>query len=154
MKTLSKILLIVLTLTLALSVCGCSQVKSVVRDIPRAIELVNDISAVTQISDPELASAEAEKLIHPKSELDADKVVEQVLADDDIKALGLTSITLDQVVVGSMSTPEFKFSDPDLGGNVYVVTVAITVAGHPLHVELNLLSDDSGMGLHSFDITK
>jgi hypothetical protein len=152
MKTVAKIILFVLTLTIATSVCGCAGIESISRDIPRVIDLAEDVAAISQMSDPEAAIAEAEKLIHPKSGLTKESIIEQIQTNEAIKTLDLTGVTMSDVKVGDFSTPELKLNDEELGGNIYEIKVTVTVKGQPLNITLDFLSDESLMGLYSFDI--
>ena len=61
---------------------------------------------------------------------------------------------MDKIVIGEFSDPKFNINDKTLDGNVYDVNVTVTVDGHPFIVTLHILSDDSGMGIYSFDITQ
>ncbi|MBO5715992.1 MAG: hypothetical protein J6S23_06325 [Clostridia bacterium] len=152
MKTTARIILTVIVITLALSICGCTNVATISRDISRAVEFGENVISISKISDYNVAMEEAEKLVHPKSGLDKETIINMVKENEEIKSLNLKGITMADVKVGSFSTPEFKFNNEELGGNIYELHVVVTVAGNPLNVTLTLLSDDSGMGLYSFDI--
>lgn len=152
MKTTAKIILTLIVLALALSVCSCTQISTITRDIGRAVEIGETISGLAKMPDKAAALQEAEKLIHPKSNLDKETIVNQIKENEAIKALNIEDLSTANVSVGSFSTPEFKFDDAELGGNVYEVTVVITVAGVPLNTTILLLSDDNGMGLYSFNV--
>ena len=153
MKLIAKIILIILTLSLAFSVCGCTAVKNVTRDIPRAIELAKNLSELSKIGDQELALEQAEQYLHEKSGLTKDTILEQIKENEAIKALNLEGTGNKNISVGNIGTPSLKGYDENLGGNIYEVSAVVTVNGQPLNVVIQLLSDDAMMGLYSFDIT-
>ena len=152
MKTTAKIILVIFTLALTLSICSCTNIGTITRDIGRAVEIGETISALAKMPDKSAAMEEAEKLIHPKSGLDKEAIVNQIKENEAIKALNIEDLSTASVSVGEFSTPEFKFNNEELGGNVYSVNVVITVAGVPLNANILLLSDETVMGLYSFDI--
>ncbi len=152
MKTIAKIILTIIVLALTLSICSCTNVVTIARDIGRAVEIGETISELAKMPDKAAAMQEAEDLIHPKSNLDKESIVDQIKENEAIKALNIEDLSTANVSVGSFSTPKFKFGDEELGGNVYEVTVVITVAGVPLNTTILLLSDENGMGIYSFDV--
>lgn len=154
MKRLARIIIAIIALTLALSVCSCTNVGTITRDISRAVEFGEKAVNISKISDYDIAMNEVEKLLHPKSGLDKDSLINMVKENEAVKSLNLEGVTMADIQVGSFSTPEFKFNNEELGGNIYELHVVVTVKGHPLNVTLNLLSDSYGMGLYSFDIQK
>ncbi len=152
MKTIAKIILTIIVLTLTLSICSCNNVSTIVRDIGRVVEIGETISELAKMPDKAAAMQEMEDLIHPKSNLDKESIVDQIKENEAIKALNIEDLSTANVSVGSFSTPKFKFGDEGLGGNVYEVTVVITVEGVPLNTTILLLSDENGMGIYSFDV--
>ena len=56
--------------------------------------------------------------------------------------------------IGSFSDPKLKLNDPTLGGNIYEITVNVTVGDHTFKVIVDLLSDETDLGLYDFDITR
>ena len=154
MKITAKIILAVLALILALSVCSCTNVATVTRDISRAVEFGEKVVSISKISDYDIVMEEAEKLVHPKSGLNKDKIINLVKENETVKSLNLKDVTMADLQVGSFSAPEFKLNNEELGGNIYELHVVVTVKGNRLNVTFTLLSDNSGMGLYSFDIQK
>ena len=152
MKTTAKTILTLIVLALALSVCSCTQISTITRDIGRAVEIGETISELAKMPDKAAAMQEVEDLIHPKSTLNKETIVNQIKENEAIKDLNIEDLSTVPITVGRFSTPKFKFGDEELGGNVYEVTVVITVAGVPLNTTILLLSDENGMGIYSFDV--
>ena len=152
MKTIAKIILTIIVLALTLSICSCTNVVTIARDIGRAVEIGETISELAKMPDKASAMQEMEDLIHPKSNLDKESIVDQIKENEAIKNLNIEDFSTVTINVGNFSTPKFKFGDEELGGNVYEVTVVITVAGVPLNTTILLLSDENGMGIYSFDV--
>jgi hypothetical protein len=151
MKIIAKVLLLVTILSLALSLCSCGALKAVTRDLPRVISLTEDIADIVQNThSKDEAIEKVSALVHPKSTLTKDSILEQLKANEKLAALEISS--MNQVTLGSFSTPKFNFNDKELGGNVYEVSVVITVAGQPFDCTIKLLSDDTSLGIYSFDI--
>ena len=151
MKAIAKILLLVLALSVALSVCSCANVSSVARDVTRVIKFTEEISTITNNSSSVEETVEkAEDLLHPKSPLTADSILEQLKANERLAAL--EGVSMENVKLGSFSSPKFLLGDKTLGGNVYEVTVVLTVGNVNFDLTLKLLSDETDMGIYSFDI--
>lgn len=152
MKTISKLLLVIITLSLVFSVCGCTRVTSIARDIPRAVELASNLASLAKIGNTDEALKQGEQYLHTKSNLTAEKIRKLIEEDEDIKALNLEG-SARQISVGNIGTPSYKEYNEALGGNIYEMSAVVTIDGHPLNVSIFILSDDGMMGLYSFDIS-
>jgi hypothetical protein len=110
---------------------------------------------IAKINDQQAALEQAEQYLHEKSGLTKDKILEMVKQNEAVKALNLEGANNQSVnvSVGNITTPSLKGYDESLAGNIYEVTAVVTVNGQPLNVTIQLLSDDSMMGLYSFNIT-
>lgn len=151
-KTISKA--IILVLILMLSFCGCTSIKSAVEDVPKLVNFTTDIVEVTQISDPEQAKIEAKKLIHPKSDFTLETILEKAQADEDLEGIDLKSLSSTGYSIGNFSEPKIKFNDPQAGGNIYEIKVNLTIEAQVFRVTIDVLSDELGVGLYDFDISK
>ena len=152
MKHTSKIIIVALALILTLSVCGCTRVNSIARDIQRAGEFVISLVELSKLG-PEGALAEGSGFLHAKSGLNEETIREQIKENEAIKGLNLEG-TAESVIVGAWSTPTYVEYNEELGGNIYEVSAVVTVDGHPLNVSIQILSDESAMGVYSFTITE
>ena len=152
MKKMVRTIVVIMILTFAISVLGCTNIATITRDVSRAVELGKAVAEISKTSDYNQALEDVEKLLHPKSNLDTDTIHAMIKENETIKSINFEGVTMDDVEFGNFSTPEFKLSNEELGGNVYDLHVVVTVQGIPLNVTLTLLSDDTGMGLYSFDI--
>lgn len=151
MKIIAKILLLVTILSLALSVCSCGAVQAITRDVPRVISLTEDISDIVKNThSKDEAIEKISGLVHPKSTLTKDSILEQLKSNEKLANLNVTS--MNDVSIGNFSAPNFKFNDKTLGGNVYEVTVTVTISGVAFNLTIKLLSDDTDLGIYSFDI--
>ena len=152
MKHISKLLIVIIVLSLVFSVCNCTRVTSIARDIPRAVEFAANLASLAKIGNTEEALAQGEQYLHPKSNLNIEKVRELIKENEAIKSLNLEG-SAKQISVGNIGTPSYKEYSEELGGNIYEVTAVVTIDGHPLNVAIQILSDEAMMGLYSFDIT-
>ena len=152
MKHISKLLVVIIVLSLVFSVCSCTRVTSIARDIPRAVEFAANLASLAKIGNTEEALAQGEQYLHPKSNLNIEKVRELIKENEAIKSLNLEG-SAKQISVGNIGTPSYKEYSEELGGNIYEVTAVVTIDGHPLNVAIQILSDEAMMGLYSFDIT-
>lgn len=153
-KTITKAIVVSLILTLALSVCGCTAIKSTVEDIPKAKDFITEVISIPQISDPEEAKAKAADLIHPDSDFTVDTILEKAQADEDLAGLDIKALSEQGYSIGGVSDPKIVFNDPELGGNIYEVKVAVTMGGETFKVTLDILSNAKGMGVYDFDIER
>lgn len=153
-KKFAKIITLSLVFVLTLSICSCTAFKSVIRDTPRIAQFTKEALEISKITDTEEMIARAEELIHPASGLTKESIVEKIKADEDLEGIDLEKAASDGYSMGSFSDPKLKFNDPELGGNVYEITVDVTIGGQVFKVTLDLLSDESTIGLYDFDIKK
>ena len=157
-KKMRKILLVSLVIVLAASICGCKTVQSVTRDVARIAEFTGEIYEVVDAaqiadeSDAEELEARVAELLHPDSGFTVETIAEKALEDEDLKDIDLEELAKGGYSIGAFSEPKMKLNDPKLGGNVYELTVDVTVGGVAFAVTLDLLSDDVALGLYDFDI--
>ena len=154
MKKYAKIIIISLVFALALSFCSCSLVNSVSRDVKRINEFKDKVNEIANLGDTEEIIQKAEELLHPDSGLDKDTAYEKIKNDPDLKGIDLENLLKDGYSIGEFSDYNLKFNDANLGGNVYSLSVEVTAGGMTFTVNLSLLSDDVGIGIYDFDISK
>lgn len=153
MKSISKLLLFVIALSLVFTVCGCTRVTSIARDIPRAVEFASNLASLAKIGNTDEALKQGEQYLHPKANLSVEKIRELIKENEAIKNLNLEG-SAKQISVGKIGTPSYKEYSEELGGNIYEASAVVTIDGHPLNVTIQILSDEAMMGLYSFSITE
>lgn len=153
-KNVKTVLAITLILIIALSICSCGDVASAVRDIPRITDYTSKVMEFSKISDPEEMKAKAEELIHPKSGFTVESILEKAKNDDALQGVDLEQAASEGYSIGQFSDPKLKFNDPSLGGNVYEITISVTLGDQAYKLIIDLLSDEIDIGLFDFDITK
>lgn len=151
-KKFTRILVLILVFVLSFSVCSCTEVESVTRDVPRIIELTTEISEISQLTDPEEIETRTENLFHPKSGLTYDMVMEKIWSDEAFEGIDLEAASAQGVTIGNFSDAKLKLNDSQLGGNIYEITADVTVGEYVFNVTLYLLSDETMLGLYDFDI--
>lgn len=157
---MKKIVIALLVLVLCFSVCSCTFLSQAQKEIQNIEQFATKATAISEISDPDLALEKAEELIHPSSKLDVQGVIDQVLESDSVKALNAEEYPITSFEIGEFGTPNLSFNDPALGGNVYEIQVVVTVVQEidgkqvstPLNVDARLLSTDWGLGLFDFTV--
>ncbi|MGM9631903.1 MAG: hypothetical protein ACI3XL_02280 [Eubacteriales bacterium] len=146
MKKIAKILIVSLVLCLALG--SCSLIRGVKQEADRIADFTVDFAEVME--NPTVENAES--LIHPKSSLTAESVVDKIAGNEKLQELMSSVESEEDITIGEISEPEIKFNDPELGGNVYAVEVEIIINGTPVTVSLDMLSSEEGFGLLDFEI--
>ncbi len=153
-KKFTRFLALILVSILALSVYSCTSVEAVVRDAPRIAEFTSEIAAIAKLTDPEEIETRATDLIHPRSGLTIEKILEKAMTDEALEGIDIQKEAEKGYSIGSFSDPKLKLNDPTLGGNIYEITVNVTVGDHTFKVIVDLLSDETDLGLYDFDITR
>lgn len=146
MKKIAKILIVSLVLCLALG--SCSLINEVKQEANRIADFTVDFAEVME--NPTVENAEA--LIHPKSSLTAESVIDKIAGNERLQELMSSVESEEDITIGEISEPKIKFNDPELGGNVYAVEVEIIIKGTPVTVSLDMLSSEEGFGLLDFEI--
>jgi acyl-CoA reductase-like NAD-dependent aldehyde dehydrogenase len=153
-KKITRILAIILVSILALSVYSCTAAESVIRDVPRIAEFTSEIAEIAKLTDPKEIETRATDLIHPKANLTLEKILEKAQADEALQGIDIQKEVEKGYSIGNFSDPQLKLNDPDLGGNIYEITVNVTVGDYTFKVIVDLLSDETDLGLYDFDITR
>ena len=154
-KIISKILIVVLCVTLAVSICSCTDAMKQVNNIKNfATDVVSVAQSITDESIPvEEKLANAEKLLHPSSGLTLESIQEdlannEVLQDLDVSG-GVNIVEMPDI------SNLMSIMVPDENGNCTCTTeVILEVGGTVIKVDVTLLSDDFGMGIAGYSITR
>ena len=154
LKKYTKLILMTLIFTLALSICSCSAATTITRDVTRINDFKNEIMAITELKDQEEIVARLEKLIHPDSGLTKETILEKAKNDPDVQGLDIQALAQQGYSIGSFSDYDLKFNDAELGGNLYSLNIEVTLGGEKFIIHLDMLSDDVGLGLYDFDISR
>ncbi len=153
-KHLLRFVVLSLILTLSLSVCGCSTIKSLARDIPRITEFTGELLDLARTADADEITERLDEFVHPKSNLNKDSIIEKFKSDEDLADIDLETLFDNGYSVGNFSDPDLKLNDPDLDGNIYEVTVDLTAGEYTFIVTIDILSDDSTIGVYDIDVSR
>ena len=154
LKKYAKLMLITLVFSFCLVVCSCAAVTTLPRDIERINSFKDEVIAITELKDQEEIVTRLEALIHPASGLTKETVIEKAQASPALQGLDVVALAQQGYSIGSFSDYDFRLSDPELGGNIYSLSVQITLGGEKFVVHLDMLSDDTTLGLYDFEITR
>lgn len=157
-KYTSKIALVLICVIVALTVCSCTEsMTSVMQEVNNIKDFAADIVDVTStITSAEMTDEEriekVEALIHPKSSLKLDNILDELTTNEKIQDLG----SIETVEIVKMPTIEDIMGliqyDEELGGNVYHTEVEVAINGVNIIVGLTLFSDENGMGIYGYNI--
>ena len=153
-KKYSTLIAGLLILVIALSVCGCGAVQSIPRDVQRIATLKDELVAISELKDPEEISVRLEELIHPDSGFTKETIIEKVKTSPALEGVDIAAEYQKGYKIGNFSDYDLKFNDPELGGNVYELSIQVTVGDVVFTVHLDILSDDTQLGLYDFEITR
>ena len=151
---MKKIAVVLIVIALALTICSCTGMSQEVQRIEAFAGEVAEVIVLTQQENvsPEQIQAKAEELTHPSSSITVDSIVAQVMTNEKAAGIDPSTLTMEDVVIGSFATPQLMNYNESLGGNVYELDVTVTVKGVEFQVSLTLLSNDAGMGIYAVDI--
>ena len=143
MKNITKIL--ILSLCLLMCFTSCTLINKVAQEAQKVEKFANDF--VKLVEDPSVE--QAEKLVHPKSPLTPEDVIDEIKNNEKLAGLNASA---ENVEIKNISDVKFSAEDKSLGGNVYSVDCEILVDGTPVVVSLKMLSSDEGFGIYDFEI--
>ena len=153
-KIISKILIVALCVTLAVSLCSCTGM----REVNNIKNFTADVISVAESISDESMSVEqklenAEKLLHPSSGLTIESIQEELANNEALQDLDIS----EDVKIVEM--PDFSnlmsIMVPDEDGNCSCTTeVVLNVGGTILKIDITLISDDLGMGIAGYSITR
>ena len=153
-KKLVQTVSIFLVLVLTMSFFGCATTKSVARDTVRITKFTAEVMEITTLNNPNEIMARVEELIHPASELTKESIIQKLLTDEAFEGMDVEKAFANGYTIGKFSDPKLHLNNTDVGGNVYEITVDVTLDSQVFLVTLYVLSDDAGIGLYNFDVTK
>ncbi len=153
-KKYSKLIVGFIILVVALSVCSCAAVQSIPRDVQRISDLKNEVVAISELKDPEEIITRLEALIHPDSGFTKESILEKVKTSPALEGVDIEAEYQKGYKIGDFSDYNLKLNDPNLGGNVYELSVKVTVGDVVFTIHLDLLSDETQIGLYDFEITR
>ena len=155
-KIISKILIVALCVTLAVSLCSCT--GNAMKQVNNIKNFAADVVSVAQTITDESMSVEeklenAEKLLHPSSGLTVESIQEELANNEALQDLDIS----EDVKIVEM--PDFSnlmsIMVPDEYGNCSCTTeVVLNVGGTILKIDITLISDDLGMGITDYSITR
>ncbi len=149
-----KLIVGILIFVIALSVCSCSAVQSIPRDVQRISDLKDEVVAISELKDAEEISTRLEALIHPDSGYTKETIIEKVKTSPALEGVDIEAEFQKGYKIGEFSDYNLKLNDPELGGNVYELSVKVTVGDVVFTIYLDILSDDTQIGLYDFEISK
>lgn len=135
---------IICSLCILLSFSSCTLFNEVKQEAERVAVFTEEF--ITLVEEPTVEKAQ--ELVHPKSNLTAESVIEKIQNNEKLADLDLTQ----EVTIGEVSDLKLLHQDAELGGNVYSVDCQVIVGGVAIDVSLILLSTEEGLGLYDFDI--
>lgn len=153
-KKLVQTVSVALAFVLTMSFCGCSTTKSVARDTVRITQFTNEAIAISKLEDHDEMMARAEALIHPASGLTIELLMEAFKEDEAFEGMDVEKALSRGYTIGKMSDPKLHLNYTDVGGNVYEITVDLTLDGQVFLLTIYILSDETTIGLFNFDVTK
>lgn len=148
MKKALKIITLVLTLVICLSVCSCTFINKAKQEAARALDFGEKIAVIAETQDID----KLETLIHPESSISKEYIEEKIRNNEKIKHILDEGIDKDSVTIKSFSEPKMIISDSDLGGNIYGMEATISINDTPISVSITILSTEAGMGFYDFEI--
>ena len=153
-KIISKILIVALCVTLAVSICSCTGM----REVNNIKNFTADVISVAGSIADESMSVEqklenAEKLLHPSSGLTIESIQEELANNEALQDLDISRD------VNIVEMPDFSnlmsIMVPDEDGNCSCTTeVVLKVGDTILKIDITLISDDLGMGIAGYSITR
>ena len=153
-KKISKLIIGFIILSVALSVCGCTAVQSIPRDVQRISELKEEITEISELKNQEEIITRLEKLIHPDSGFTKETILEKAKTSPALEGIDIEAEYQKGYKIGDFSDYNLKFNDPTLGGNVYELSIQVTVGDVVFTIHLDILSDETDIGLYDFEITR
>ena len=153
-KKYSKLIVGFIIFVVALSVCSCAAVQSIPRDVQRISELKNDIIEISELKDQEEIMAKLETLIHPESGFTKETILEKAKTSPALEGVDIEAEYQKGYKIGDFSDYNLKFNDPTLGGNVYELSIQVTFGDVVFNLHLEILSDETDIGLYDFEITR
>lgn len=146
MKTTVKLFAIILTFVLFLTSCSFIRnlIEETVEETKRVAEFTEDFSDL--LNEPTVEKAE--DILHPKSSLTPETVLEKIENNEKLASLDMSQ----EITIGEIGELNVSFHDESLGGNVYTLDCVIMVGDTPVNVTLKLLSEGDSLGIYDFEI--
>ena len=158
-KSIAKIILIALCFVTVITASSCAILQG---DVMKEINNIKDFvlvdvkDTVAAVNDPSLTTegkiAKAEELIHPKSTITREGIIEDIKNNEKLQSI--TSANNIKVVEmpGFDDLATIAEYNEELGGFTYNAELTVSIDGVMITVDITLFSDDDGMGIYDYNI--
>ena len=119
----------------------------VLDDVKNTVAAVNDSSLTT-----EEKIAKAEELIHPKSTITREGIIEDIKNNEKLQSITSANKVTVVVMPGFDDLATIAEYNEELGGFTYNAELTVNIDGVVITVGITLFSDDNGMGIYDYDI--
>ena len=119
----------------------------VLDDVKNTVAAVNDSSLTT-----EEKIAKAEELIHPKSTITREGIIEDIKNNEKLQSITSANKVTVVEMPGFDDLATIAEYNEELGGFTYNAELTVNIDGVVITVGITLFSDDNGMGIYDYDI--
>lgn len=153
-KHITRIVLAILCIVISLSICSCTGLSLHANNIAT---FAGDITSLASSLNTEGLTSEkklamANELFHPSSDLTVEKIWEEIQTHEKFAEIG----TIESINIGEMPDMDDLMNlmkyDAATNTMTYHAEVQILINGEPFLIGLDLLSDESGMGISGYSV--